>query len=46
MEEKLCYELECEDDTGGTVLVYVNAMTGAEEEILLVLLTDGGVLTV
>ncbi len=46
VEEKLCYELECEDDAGGTVLVYVNAMTGAEEEILLVLLTDGGVLTV
>lgn len=46
VDEKLCYELRCTADSGEDVLVYVNAMTGEEEEILLIVRTDGGVLTV
>ena len=41
-----CYELHCEsNETGEEVLIYVNAQTGAEENILLLLYSDGGTLT-
>ena len=46
VDEKLCYELKCKTDDGTEILVYVNAMTGEEEEILILMETDGGVLTV
>ena len=46
VEEKLCYELACRSDSGENVLVYVNAMTGEEEDILILLTVEGGVLTV
>lgn len=46
VEEKLCYELLCRSDDGKDVLVYVNAMTGDEEDILILLNMDGGKLTV
>lgn len=45
VEEKLCYEVKCKAD-GRNILVYVNAMTGDEEEILILLEVDGGTLTV
>lgn len=41
-----CFELHCESsETGEEVLIYVNAQTGAEENILLLLYSDGGTLT-
>ncbi len=46
VEEKLCYEVMCRSDDGRDVLVYVNAMTGEEEDILILLNMDGGKLTV
>lgn len=46
VDEKLCYELKCKTDGDKDVLIYVNAMTGDEEEILILLTMDGGVLTV
>lgn len=44
--EKQCIELHCESkDTNEEVLVYLNAETGAEEDIMLLLYSDGGTLT-
>ncbi len=44
-KELLCYEFLCRDSDGNDALVYVNALTGKEEQVLLLLYTDGGVLT-
>ena len=46
VEEKLCYELSCTADSGEEVLVYINAMTGGEEDILIILASENSVLTV
>lgn len=46
VDEKLCYEYKCLSDDGKTVLVYVNTETGEEEDILILLETEGSVLTV
>lgn len=44
--ESACYEIHCESsETGEEVLIYVNSETGAEENILLLLYSDGGTLT-
>ena len=44
--EKLCYEYHCIDKKRGQeVLVYVDKETGKEEDIMLLLYSDGGVLT-
>lgn len=44
--EALCYEFHCEShETNEEVLVYINAVNGNEENILLLLYSDGGVLT-
>lgn len=44
--EAMCYEFHCEsNETNEEVLIYVNAKTGAEENILLLLYSDGGTLT-
>lgn len=44
--EAMCYEFHCEStETNEEVLIYVNAKTGAEEDILLLLYSDGGTLT-
>lgn len=44
--EVMCYELHCESsETNEEVLIYVNTQTGAEENILLLLYSDGGTLT-
>ncbi len=44
-EEALCYEFHCKDKEGREVLVYINAENGKEENILLLLYSDDGVLT-
>lgn len=44
--EAMCYEYHCEStETNEEVLIYVNSNTGAEENILLLLYSDGGTLT-
>lgn len=44
--EVQCIEFHCESlETGEETLIYVNAQTGAEENILLLLYSDGGTLT-
>ena len=42
--EVLCHEFQCEDPSGGRCLIYVNAATGAEEQILLLLEDENGTL--
>lgn len=46
VEEKLCWEFKCGTDYDETILVYINAQTGVEEEILILLITDSGTLTI
>lgn len=44
--EAECYEFKCKSsDTGEDVLIYINADTGAEEDIMLLLYSDNGTLT-
>lgn len=43
--EKLCYEFYCDGGSDDHVMVYVNAETLEEEDILILLMVDGGVLT-
>ena len=44
--EVLCHEFLCEDDSGGKCLIYINAETGGEEKILLLLESENGTLTI
>lgn len=44
-KEALCYEFHCKDENGNEVLVYVNCETGKEQDIMLLLYQDGGILT-
>lgn len=44
--ERLCYEFKTTSDTGATILVYINAVTGAEEKILMLVESDKGYLTI
>ena len=44
--EVLCYEFMCESESGRRVLVYINALTAAEEQILLISENESGVLTI
>lgn len=43
--ENYCYEYVCTTQNGQQLLVYVNAATGEEENVLILLYSDGGVLT-
>lgn len=43
--EVRCYEFVCEAEDGGEMLVYINAVTMEEEKLLILLRSDGGVLT-
>lgn len=43
--ENLCYEYVCKTQNGQHLLVYLNAITGEEENVLILLYSDGGVLT-
>ena len=45
-DEVLCYEFRCKSESGRNVLVYINAQTGEEEQILILLETPGGTLTI
>ena len=45
LNEVLTYEFLCEGENGEQVLVYINADTGYEEQILILLRTDNGILT-
>lgn len=44
-KEILCYEFLCRDSRDNDALVYVNATSGEEEQILLLLYSDSGTLT-
>lgn len=43
--ENYCYEYICSASNGQHLLVYLNAVTGEEENVLILLYSDGGVLT-
>ena len=43
--EKDCWEFHCTDKDGNEVLVYIDTKTGYEDDILLLLYSDGGILT-
>lgn len=43
--EQLCYEIHCKTDDGQDLLVYIDCQTGEEDNILILLYSDGGVLT-
>ncbi len=45
-EERLCHEFLCSGAAGRQVLVYRNAATGAEEDLLLLEISENGTLTV
>ena len=42
--EVRCYEFVCTAEDGQEILVYINAVTGEEEDILILLKSDGGTL--
>lgn len=44
-KEALCYEYRCSDKDKNEVLIYINCETGKEQDIMLLLYEDGGVLT-
>lgn len=44
LNEVLCYEFECTGHNGDRVLVYLNAETGLEENIFILLMSDNGTL--
>lgn len=46
MNERYCYEFVCTDADGKQILVYINADTGEEEQILLLQISGNGRLTV
>lgn len=46
VDEKLCWEFKCQSDDDEAILVYINAVTGAEEDILILLISDDGTLTI
>ena len=46
MEEVLCYEFLCAGSNGEEVLVYINASTGMEEQIFIIVHDDSGTLVV
>lgn len=43
--ENYCYEYVCTTKNGQQLLIYLNAVTGEEENVLILLYSDGGVLT-
>lgn len=44
-DEQFVYEYHCKDSTGQEVLVYINPESGDEAEIMLLMYSDGGILT-
>lgn len=43
--EQFCYEIHCSTDNNQELLVYIDKATGEEDNILILLYSDGGVLT-
>ena len=43
--ENYVYEYRCKAEDGQEILVYIDPVTGEEKDILILLYTDGGVLT-
>lgn len=46
LNESLCWEFLCTEKDGGQVLIYIDAKTGMEKQILLLLISEGGQLTI
>lgn len=46
LNEVLCWEYKCKSEQDETILVYVNAATGAEEQILILYIGENGQLTI
>ena len=44
-KEVYCFELHCRDKDKNEVLIYLNALTGRQEDLLILLYSDGGILT-
>lgn len=44
LNEVLCYEFQCTGEDNDRVLVYINASTGMEEQIFIMMQSDSGVL--
>ena len=44
-QERFCYEFKCKNEKGNHVLVYINAVTGKEEQILILFESEKGTLT-
>ena len=44
--EVFCHEFKCETDQGGHAILYVNAQTGQEEKLLLLLEDESGTLVI
>ena len=44
--EVFCHEFKCRDQNNRSCLVYINALTGAEEKILILLEDENGTLTI
>lgn len=44
--EILCHEFECEDANGQRYIIYVNALTGEQEKIFILLQDENGTLTI
>lgn len=44
--EAFCYEFRCVGTGGETVLVYLDTQTGSERRLLILLQSDGGILTI
>lgn len=44
-KEVFCYELHCRDTEDKELLIYINALTGKQEDLLILLYSDGGILT-
>ena len=43
--EQLCYEIHCKTDENQELLVYIDCYTGEEDNILILLYSDNGILT-
>ncbi len=44
-KEAYCYEIHCKDKSGQEALVYIDCTTGEEQDILILLYSDDGILT-
>ena len=45
LNEVKCYEFNVTGENNQQILIYINCDTGAEEDILILLKTDGGTMT-